>query len=317
VSITLTRSTNSTVTAAAVAGAVPTLDRTATALAEAFHRVDRNTSWRLTDTLRLDFPTFHTQGMAITPEHIFLSSVEVLEPTALHPTPRDGHDRSVGQGIGHLFVIDHAGNLQQDIMLGEGDRYHPGGIDYDGTSVWVPVAEYRPHSSTVVYRVNADTLEVSRQFEVPDHLGGVILDTQSGHLVGNTWGSRRFGEWNLHGRLLRTWENPSFYADYQDGQYAGNATMLCAGVTALPQTPTAGGLTATYELGGIALIDLTGQTILREVPFQRWSTAGHVVTRNPFTMAVHGNRLIVRVAPDNGDEGNGTEILTYEATVPR
>jgi len=32
-------------------------------------------------------------------------------------------------------------------------------------------------------------------------------------------------------------------------------------------------------------------------------------------MAVHGNCLIVRVAPDNGDEGNGTEILTYEATV--
>ena len=46
-----------------------------------------------------------------------------------------------------------------------------------------------------------------------------------------------------------------------------------------------------------------------------WSTAGHVATRNPFKMTATGDHLTMRVAPDNGDEGNGTEILTYEATV--
>jgi len=24
--------------------------------------------------------------------------------------------------------------------------YHPGGIDFDGVNIWVPVAEYRPDS---------------------------------------------------------------------------------------------------------------------------------------------------------------------------
>ena len=38
-------------------------------------------------------------------------------------------------------------------------------------------------------------------------------------------------------------------------------------------------------------------------------------TRNPMKMTADGDHLTLRVAPDNGDEGNGTEILTYEATV--
>jgi Family of unknown function (DUF6454) len=91
--------------------------------------------------------------------------------------------------------------------------------------------------------------------------------------------------------------------------------MLCAGITNLPQNPTAGGATATYELGGIALIDMTKHNLLRDVPFQKWSTAGHVATRNPFKMTANGNHLTMRVTPDNGNEGNGTEILIYEAIV--
>ena len=40
-----------------------------------------------------------------------------------------------------------------------------------------------------------------------------------------------------------------------------------------------------------------------------------MVTRNPFKMTADGDQLTMWVAPDNGEEGNGTEILTYEATV--
>ena len=54
-------------------------------------------------------------------ETFFVSSVEV-------------RDREAGQGIGHLYKIDRAGNLVADLTLGEGNIYHPGGIDYDGTT---------------------------------------------------------------------------------------------------------------------------------------------------------------------------------------
>lgn len=302
-------------TAGAQAAETASHPATNTALADSFGAVTRSTQWHPTSKLKLNFPTYHTEGIAFSDKHIFLSAVQILQPTVKYPTPQGGYDRTPGKGIGHLFVMDTAGHLQKDITLGEGDMYHPGGIDFDGHNVWVPVAQYRPNSSAIIYRVDASSLAVHKQFEVADHFGGIVMDKQTGHLVGNTWGSRRFAEWNLQGKQLKTWDNPNFFIDYQDCQYVPASKMLCAGVTNLPQTPSAGGTAGTYELGGIAMIDLTSQQVTREIPFQQWSTAGHVATRNPFKMTADGNHLTMRVAPDNGDEGNGTEILTYEATV--
>jgi hypothetical protein len=64
--------------------------------------------------------------------------VQIIEPTVKYPTPQGGYDGTPGKGVGHLFVMDLAGNLQTDITLGEGDMYHPGGIDYDGRHVFPP-----------------------------------------------------------------------------------------------------------------------------------------------------------------------------------
>jgi hypothetical protein len=285
------------------------------ALARDFGAVDRNTAWTQVDKLKLNFPTYHTEGLAITPNHLFLSAVQITEPTQKYPSPVGGYDRTPGKGIGHLFVMDRQGHLQKDITLGEGDMYHPGGISYDGTNVWVPVAQYRPNSSAIMYRVDADSLAVHKQFEVGDHIGGVVRDETTGHLVGNNWGSRRFYEWTADGKLIRTWDNNSFFTDYQDCQYVPAAKMICGGITNLPQTPSAGGDSATYELGGLSMLDLRTHDVLREVPFQKWSSAGHVMTRNPVKLAASGNQLTLWAAPDNGDEANGTELFTYRATV--
>jgi hypothetical protein len=289
------------------------------ALVKAVSAVDRSTKWKLTNKIKLKFPTFHTEGIAFAGDRVFLSAVQILTPTIPYPTPIDGYDRSAGTGIGHLFVMDRRGNLIKDIVLGEGRMYHPGGIDFDGKNVWVPVAEYRPDSRSIIYRVDAKTLKVHKQFEADDHFGGIVLDKTTGHLVGNTWASRRFAEWDVKGsgKELSTWKNRSQFIDYQDCQYVSKAKMICGGVANLPQTSTAGGALATYELGGVALIDLRSHRVLNELPFQQWSSAGHVATRNPVKLAVDGDTLTMWAAPDNGEERKGTEILTYEATVPK
>ncbi|MEO7060864.1 MAG: DUF6454 family protein, partial [Lapillicoccus sp.] len=176
-------------------------------------------------------------------------------------------------------------------------------------------------SRAVIYRVAATTLEVHEQFEVADHVGAIVKDRQTGHLVTTSWGSRQLAEWNLQGRRLRTWANPGLFIDYQDCQYASTSMILCAGVTHLPQMPSAGGQLerserGPYELGGISLVDIPRQRVVHEIPFQKWSSGGHVATRNPFSMRADGDHLTIRVAPDDGDDAHGTEILTYEATVP-
>ncbi len=57
-------------------------------LARDFAAVDRNTAWTQVGKLRLNFPTYHTEGLAITADHLFLSAVQILEPTQKYPVPQ-------------------------------------------------------------------------------------------------------------------------------------------------------------------------------------------------------------------------------------
>jgi hypothetical protein len=283
------------------------------AVAEAVRQVDRSTPWELVERLPLDFDTYHPQGFARVGDRLFLSSVEIIEPPERYPEPVDGYDRSPGKGVGHVFVLDLEGNLLRDIVVGEGDMYHPGGIDTDGESLWVPVAEYRPYSDSVVYTIDLETLRVREEFRVDDHVGGVVADRASGRIHGVTWGSREFYAWSGGGRQLAHEANASHFIDYQDCAYAAHAKALCTGVTGF--TTADGG---AFELGGIALLDLRSRRVLHEVPVQRWSAAGHVATRNPVHLEAEADdsgvtTLRMWAAPDDGEETAGTEILIYEA----
>jgi hypothetical protein len=299
------------VSAGGSAAAAP--EKRDSALARDLAVVDRNTGWTQLSALKLGFATYHPEGLVVTPDRFYLSSTQIIEPTVKYPVPVDGYDRTPGKGIGHLFVIDRAGKLVKDVILGHDIVYHPGGIDRTGNSLWVPVAQYRPDSAAEIDRVDLRTLKVTRMFTVADHIGGVVYDPTRERLVGNNWGSRTFYEWSLSGRQLATWRNPENLLDFQDCQYVDDGKMACGGITGLPQTPAAGGTGATYELGGVALIDLHRRTVVNEFPFQQWSAAGHVMTRNPLKFAADGSAVTMWAAPDNGEETAGTQIYEFRS----
>jgi hypothetical protein len=123
------------------------------ALAKSLATVDRNTTWTQLSALKLDFPTYHPEGLVVTKDRFYLSSTQIIEPTVKYPVPVDGYDRTPGKGIGHLFVIDRSGKLLKDVILGHDIVYHPGGIDRTGDYLWVPVAQYRPGSTADIDRV--------------------------------------------------------------------------------------------------------------------------------------------------------------------
>jgi hypothetical protein len=283
-------------------------------LVSSFDNLTRGTAWTRTQTIDLGFHTFHPQSMEVIGDRIFLSSVEITQAPVKYPNgPVGGYDRTPGKGVGHLFILDRSGKLLKDIVLGEGDMYHPGGIDYDGEHIWVPVSEYRPNSAGIVYRVDAETYRAKEMFRVKDHVGGVVRDQETGRLVGQSWGSRRFYEWTPAGEQKDFWLNENHFIDYQDCEYVATGNALCSGVTGLPAQP---GAATGYELGGFAMIDLRDEHRIRhEVPVQLWSTAGHVVTRNPTDLDAEGSHLTMYAAPDDFGEGANTQVLVYEADV--
>src|SRR3954451_14220689 len=261
---------------ALIALVVPQAD-SRSAVAERVMKLTRDVSWKPVTSIPVDFPTHHPQGMVKIGETFYVTSVEIKVTTTRFAKPVDGYDRDAGQGIGHLFKIDTTGKLLADLPLGEGAIYHPGGIDYDGTSIWVPVAEYRPDSRAIVYRVDPNAMQPREVFRVADHIGAIVHDTDAGTLHGVSWGSRRFYRWSMGGVAQGSTLNPSHYVDYQDCKYAGGARMLCTGVTEMRQTPAS----APFRLGGIDLVSLDDGRPLHQVPVLLWTSGGLDIPHSP------------------------------------
>jgi Family of unknown function (DUF6454) len=273
----------------------------------AVQQLTRSNLWTTVRTMPLRFPTYHPQGLARAGDRLYLSSVEVIEQPVKYPQPIGGYDRTPGRGVGHLFELDLTGRLLRQITLGEGTIYHPGGIDFDGRDLWVPVAEYRPNSRAIVYRVDPGTLTATEAFRVADHVGGVVHPSEHGPVYGVSWGSRRLYAWTENGHLLATAEDESHYVDFQDCAGAAGEQAVCTGIT---EFPTASG--GRFDLGGIAVLDLHTLTVGHEVPVTVLSPDGHAVTRNPVLLETDGPLLRMWAAPDDGDEPGGTTLLVLE-----
>ena len=239
------------------------------AIADRVSRLTRSTEWIRVSTIPVQFRTFHPQGMVKIGDRFFVSSVEV-------------HNREAGAGVGHLFQFDASGRLLADLTLGEGAMYHPGGIDYDGRYIWVPVAEYRPDSRSIVYRIDPGTMKAEEMLRFNDHLGAIVHDTDNQSLHAVSWGSRAFYSWpmapdgSIRSTGVRRAANPSHYVDYQDCKYSGRGTMVCTGVAEIrrsrDETP--------FRLGGIELIDLGDHRPRHQVPLLQWVN-GIDLTHNP------------------------------------
>lgn len=88
-------------------------------------------------------------------------------------------------------------------------RYHPGGIDFDGICRWVPVAEYRPDSSSIIYRVSPRTFASREALRVDDHIGGIVRDRVAGRVHGVGCGLRTLYQWSEGCRQLSADPTPA------------------------------------------------------------------------------------------------------------
>lgn len=277
-------------------------------VAERFMKLDRATPWRQVQAVPLGFKTHHPQGLVRVGGDFYMSTVEVTERPVKLERPEGRHDRTTGRGIGRLLRFDAEGRLKGEVTLGEGAAYHPGGLDYDGRWIWVPVAEYRPDSHSVVYRVDPDTLRAEPVLRYGDHLGAVVHDRRDKSLHAVSWGSRRFYRWDLDGRQRPVGapdrvENGSHYVDYQDCHALPDGRMLCGGLTHY-QVPGLG----KVGLGGLELVNLRTYRPLHQLPVPLWVDPQMPMTHNPFWAEPAGRGLRFYFVP----EDDVSRLFVYE-----
>jgi hypothetical protein len=258
-------------------------------VAERLTALTRNSHWTAAGVIRVGFDAFHPQGIVKIGEAFFVSSVD-----------KDAK-------AGHLFKIDASGRRIADLALTEGDLYHPGGIDFDGRDIWVPLAEYRPDSRSIVYRVDPVTMKAVEVVRVPDHIGAVVHNVDDRTLHGVSWGSRRFYRWERDGDGAMTRaDNPSHYVDYQDCKYIGGRLMMCGGVADL--RPSAG--SPPFRLGGLDVVSLVDNRPVHQVPIPLITPAGVSMTQNAAFIEARGIGLRAYFMPEDGRSA----IYIYDVT---
>lgn len=183
-------------------------------------------------TQKLQGKLFHVQGLELDQAHVFATSVDGRHHRAwLHRFNRA------------------SGALEARIDLTDGGRYHVGGMSLVGTSLWVPVAEPRAHSSARLLEIDSRAMVVRRSIVIPDHLGCVAA--RPGLLVAGNWDSRelylidpdRPDQW-------RRIANPSS-TRWQDMKFVGNQLV-------------AGGYTSPWS-GTIDWIDWPAMKLVRSI----------------------------------------------------
>ena len=151
-------------------------------------------SLRQLGVTELENRTHHVQGIVVDRGALWVSSV------------------GDGEGFLHKFELTTGKHLAT-MPVHDGKRFHVGGIDRGGNSLWVPVAEYRKNSASTVLQVDMRTLAIRGRFEVDDHIGCVaVLEDR---LIGGNWDSRQFFSWDQTGKLIEKRANPHAVA-YQD-----------------------------------------------------------------------------------------------------
>ena len=289
-------------------------------IVERFRQITGDSEWELVGTIPISFDAHHPQGMTLVGDFVFFSSVQVTTRTETYEQQVGGYDRTAGEGLGHLFKVDRGGNIVASITLGEDSIYHPGGIDFDGSFIWVPVAEYRPNSSSIVYRVDPATMEAAEVFRFGDHLGGLVLDTADATLHGVSWGSRFFYSWRLNEDLEISTDrldaeeqrvpNANFYIDYQDCQYAATHHMLCSGVKRHHVRSAGDSVSHEFTLGGLDLVDLQTKQAVHQIPFNWMVGDETAMTTNPFFVEPTDNHLRFYFMP----EDNESTIFLFDVT---
>lgn len=229
--------------------------------------------WRLVGKIHPKFNTYHTQGMVKIGNRFYLSAVE---------TQKDD------QGVGHFFEIDEDGNLLRQTVLGEGKIFHPGGIDYDGNFIWVPVAEYKPRSQSIIYRIDPKSLKAEEMFRVSDHIGAIVFNRDVQSVVGMNWDARAFYEWSPAGKLIRKVLNDVTEFSYQDCKYLHGPAMLCSG-------------TRANANGGLALVDLLDFDLIQDIQHIPRTSKKILMTRNPMAIEMAGDKIRYYFMPEDRD----------------
>ena len=87
---------------------------------------------------------------------------------------------------------------------------HPGGMQSDGTRLWIPLAESKRNGRSLIRAFRLKDIEAGRplksdfEFPVSDHIGAVAVSVKRQMLLGANWDTEKVYAWDFEGHLQWT-----------------------------------------------------------------------------------------------------------------
>lgn len=281
-------------------------------VAKALMSTDPN-EWQLVESIDLKFDTYHPQGMLKVDDTFYITTVKVERRPRY---TRQGKQVSVmdeGAGKGYLMQFDAGGNLLKCIELCEGAIFHPGGMDFDGRYIWVPITKYYPYSRSLIVRVDVRSHQVEKVCYVDDSIGAIIHDTDNNILVGANWDADEFLTWQLDSALEvkdaeltaaeRRHANTAKHLAIQDSKYIGGGKMVGFGLKNGPKG----------RVGGFDVIDTRTFEKLRSADIELRTPRKSIVSGNPSTIEIVGDKMRLYFAPKD----NKTTLYIYQTQIKK
>lgn len=91
---------------------------------------------------------------------------------------------------------------------------HPGGIQSDGQSLWIPQSESRRHGHTRIRVVTLASLSPHRpirsqqEISVADHIGALAVAPERNRVFGASWDTETVWTWDLNGKFIERLQAP-------------------------------------------------------------------------------------------------------------
>lgn len=235
---------------------------------------------------------YHPQGVIKLGSEIFISTV--------HTTNNVG-----SQGHGYLYKFGADGVLKAQKDLGRDSIIHPGGLDFDGDNLIVPVAEYKAHSQSNIFAVDPETLKTKVLFKVKDHIGSVIFDSQ---ICGFNWDGLRMQCWNSQGKKVsdRSAERSNIFQPvdaWQDCKNGPDHLMVCSGVWKY----------FWFKHGIISLLDKRNYRAISTVIITETVERDTLLTQEgmDYEVSDDGSKILFYFAPEDGKKGFFSHLYTY------
>jgi len=186
--------------------------------------------WKL--LLPAVFAAFSLEGDQTRAEYVSIEQIS-LPPLRIQGQPAKAHTQGMELVAGNCFVTARRDDVRprQALLLraapsaADWDIWditpldaqgvltpldHPGGMQSDGTRLWIPVAESKRNGRSLVraYRMAemkaGQPVKSESEFLVEDHIGAVAVSAGRRLLIGANWDTEKVYLWDFQGRLLKT-----------------------------------------------------------------------------------------------------------------